>query len=224
MHQVEVTPALLLAMWSSGLAGAAALVSSWRIVGPGYGWLAAGVVAVVGGATAVAAGSALGVVASLAALVAGFLARNQLAATVLFALSALGLLGVAVPDGGIVPSITGAVFLGAITAEMMLGHWFLVAPKLPRWALQRLDLIAGAGLVADVVVLAALGAFRADDGVMIAALVALSAMTALLVAAVWFSLRETGYSGVMAATGLSYLGVLTALGTAVVGRMLVAGL
>ena len=59
---------------------------------------------------------------------------------------------------------------------------------------------------------------------MIAAMVALSGMTAILVAAVWFSLRETGYSGVMAATGLSYLGVLTAFGAAVVGRQLVAGL
>ena len=90
--------------------------------------------------------------------------------------------------------------------------------------MQRLDLIAAIGFGADVVVVAALGAFGADDGVMIAAMVALAAMTALLVAAIWFSLRETGYSGVMAATGLSYLGVLTALGTAVAGRLLVAGL
>ena len=221
---MEVTPALVLAMWSSGLAGGAALVSSWRIVGPGYSWLAAAVVAVVGGATAVAAGSPLGVVASLAAVVAGIAARNQSLTTALFALAGLGLLGVAVPDGGVIPSITGAILLGGITAEMMLGHWFLVDPRLPRWALQRLALIAGLGLVTDVIVLTALGAFGAGDAVMIAAMVALSAMTALLIAGVWFSLRETGYSGVMAATGLSYLGVLTAFGAAVAGRMLVAGL
>ena len=211
-------------MWSSGLAGGAALVSSWRIVGPGYSWLAAAVVVLVGGATAVAAGSMLGVAASLAALLAGLLARRQSAATALFALAAAGLLAVAIVDGGVLASITGAVFLGGITAEMMLGHWFLVDPRLPRWALQRLDLVAGAGLVTDVIVLAALGAFGADDGVMIAAMVALSALTALLVAGVWFSLQETGYSGVMAATGLSYLGVLTAFGVAVVGRLLVAGM
>lgn len=199
-------------------------MSFWRVVGPGYGWLSAGVVAIVGGATAVAAGSALGVAASVAALVAGFLARNRLAATTLFALAGLGLLSVAFGDGGVIPSITGAVLLGGISSEMMLGHWFLIDPQLPRWALQRLALIAAVGLGADVIVLAALGAFGAEDGVMIAALAALSVMTALLVAGVWFSLRETGYSGVMAATGLSYLGVLTALGTTVVGRMLVAGL
>ena len=59
---------------------------------------------------------------------------------------------------------------------------------------------------------------------MIGALVALSVMTGLLVVAVWFSLKEPSYSGVMAATGLSYLGVLTTFGVVVVGRLLVAGL
>ena len=71
--------------------------------------------------------------------------------------------------------------------------------------------------------MAVAGAFGAGDGVMIAAYVALAVLTGLLVAAVWFSLRETGYSGVMAATGLSYLGVLTSFGVVVVGRLLVAG-
>lgn len=199
-------------------------MSYWGIVGRGYNWLSAGVVAAVGGATAVAAGSPLGVAASISALLAGFVVRRRLVTTGLFALAGLGLVGIAFADGGVIPSITGAVFLGGITAEMMLGHWFLVDPRLPRWALQRLDLIAGIGLGADVIVLAALGAFSAGDGVMIAAMAALSFMTGLLVVAVWFSLHETGYSGVMAATGLSYLGLLTAFGTAVVGRMLVAGM
>ncbi len=52
----------------------------------------------------------------------------------------------------------------------------------------------------------------------------LAVMTALPVVAVWFSLREPTYSGVMAATGLPYLGVLTAFGVVVVGGLLVAGL
>jgi hypothetical protein len=42
-------------------------------------------------------------------------------------------------------------------------------------------------------------------------------------AMVWSSLGEAGYSGVMAATGLSYLAVLTAAGAAVIGRLLVDG-
>ena len=47
--------------------------------------------------------------------------------------------------------------------------------------------------------------------------------SALLMVGVWLALAETGYSGVMAATGLSYLAVLTALGAAVLGRLLVSG-
>ena len=76
----------------------------------------------------------------------------------------------------------------------------------------------------DVIAVTALGAFGAGDGVLAAAVIALTVMTALLIAAVWFSLREPGYSGVMAATGLSYLGLLTTFGVVVVGRLLVAGL
>ncbi len=48
----------------------------------------------------------------------------------------------------------------------------------------------------------------------------LTLVSALLVAGVSFALREPFYSGVMAATGLSYLAVLTAFGVVVVGRLL----
>jgi hypothetical protein len=37
------------------------------------------------------------------------------------------------------------------------------------------------------------------------------------------ALREPGYPAVMAATGLSYLAVLTTMATVVLGRVLVAG-
>ncbi|MCP4305920.1 MAG: hypothetical protein GY926_07915 [bacterium] len=111
-----------------------------------------------------------------------------------------------------------------MTSEMLLGHWLLVNPRLPRWALQRLALAAGAGLALDLAVVAALGAFGAGDSVMIGALVALASMTALLVAAAWFSLKEQGCSGAMAATGLFCLGVLTTYGVVVFDRLLVAGL
>lgn len=221
---MEVTPALILAMWTAGMAGGAAVVSQWGIVGPGYGWLTSAVITIAGGVTALAGGSPIGVLATLAALVAGLMARRQRIAAVLFAVAALGFLAVAVPDGGFFAAISGSVLLGGMTSEMLLGHWFLVDPQLPRWALQRLGVVAGIGLVAEVVVVVALGAFGSSDTVMIAALAALAAMTALLVAAVWFSLKETGYSGVMAATGLSYLGVLTTFGVVVVGRLLVEGL
>ncbi len=221
---MEVTPGLVLAMWTAGLAGGAAAVSYWAIVGPGYSWLLSGVVVVIGGASALAGDLVIGVAASLAALFAGVFARRHRRAAGLFAVAAIGYLAIAIDEGGVVTAITGTLLLGAMTSEMLLGHWFLVDPQLPRWALQRLDLAVGVGLVADLAALAALGAFGADDTVMIAALGALAIMTGLLAAGVWFSLREPAYSGVMAATGLSYLGVLTAFGVVVVGRLLVAGL
>ncbi len=206
------------------MAGGAAAVSYSGIVGPGYNWLLSAVVVVVGGATALAGDVTIGLIATGAALFAGILGRRQLPAAALFGAAAIGHLSVAMGEGGIMPAVTGTLLLGAMTGEMLLGHWFLVDPQLPRWALQRLDLAAGAGVVADVAVIATLGAFGAGDGVMIAALVALAVMTGLLVTGVWFSLKEPTYSGVMAATGLSYLGVLTAFGVTVVGRLLVAGL
>ncbi len=221
---MDVTPALILAMWTAGLAGGGAIVSNWAIVGPGYNWLLSAVVVVIGGATALAGNVPVGLIATAAALAAGVFARRHQVAAGFFAAAAVGHLVVAVTEGGVVQAVTGTVVLGAITSEMLLGHWFLVDPQLPRWALQRLDLVAGGGLLADIVVIGALGAFGAGDAVMLGALAALVLMTALLVAAVWFSLREPAYSGVMAATGLSYLGVLTAFGVIVVGRLLIAGL
>ena len=221
---MEVTPGLILAMWASGMAGGSAVVSHWAIVGAGYSWRTAAVVALVGGATVVAAGPGYAMAATGAALLAGIFARRRHLTTLLFALSGLGFLVVATRDGGVIPAFTGTIVLGGMTSEMMLGHWFLIDPKLPRWALQRLDLVAAIGLVLDLAVVATMGGFGADDGVLIAAMVALSAMTGVLTVAVWFSLREPGYPGVMAATGLSYLGVLTTFGVVVVGRLLLAGL
>lgn len=206
------------------MAGGAAVVAYWTIVGPGYSWLLSSVVVAVGGATALAGDVAIGVVATVAALAAGVAARRNQLAAALFAIAGIGNLAVAVGEAGLVQAVTGTALLGGMTSEMLLGHWFLVDPQLPRRALRRLDVVAGVGLVSDLAVMAALGAFASGDGVMIGALVALAAMTALLVVAVWFSLREPTYSGVMAATGLSYLGVLTAFGVVVVGRLLVAGL
>ncbi|NND02025.1 MAG: hypothetical protein HKN91_04500, partial [Acidimicrobiia bacterium] len=132
------------------------------------------------------------------------------------------LLAAGMVDSGVVPLVTGAVFLGFDTTEMMLGHWFLVDPTLPRWSLNRLAIIGGAGLVADVIFLTLAGAGTGGTGdpVLGMAYIALTVMTALLLVGVYLSLREPSYTGVMAATGLSYLAVLVAFGVAVVGRML----
>jgi len=70
-----------------------------------------------------------------------------------------------------------------------------------------------------------LGVFPWAEGDLVVGLgfVLAALTTAALMAMVWFSLGEPGYSGVMAATGLSYLATLTAIGAAVVGRLLLGG-
>ena len=82
---------------------------------------------------------------------------------------------------------------------------------------------AGTGLLIDVGFLIAEGAlsWQSGDEVLGWAFVALSVMTMLLVVAVSLALREPFYTAVMAATGLSYLAVLTTFGAVVLGRMLV---
>ncbi|MDH5423260.1 MAG: hypothetical protein OEY55_15775, partial [Acidimicrobiia bacterium] len=85
--------------------------------------------------------------------------------------------------------------------------------------LKRLDLVAALALVADGVLLLLAGA--TVGSVVGWAFIALAAMSTLLMVGVWFSLKEPAYAGVMAATGLSYLAVLTALGATVAGRSMI---
>jgi hypothetical protein len=179
------------------------------------------------GAGALAFDPGPGVIAGLVFLGASaFVAGRPLALAATFAISAAGFFMAALSVGAGLPTLTGAVTLGAVTNEMLLGHWYLVDPRLPRWALKSLDGAAMVGLVADFGILAGRGALTwgADAFVVGWAFVALALMSALLITAVWFALREPGYNGVMAATGLSYLAILTVIGATISGRSLtVAG-
>jgi hypothetical protein len=99
---------------------------------------------------------------------------------------------------------------------MLLGHWFLVDPKLPRWPLRRLAYFGIAGIAAEGVRVALL-----QDGSLIApplVLALLAAFGVVLMVGVLFSLRVKSYTGVMAATGLSYLATITALAVAIISR------
>ena len=211
-------------MWASGLAAGGALVAWWDVVRKGYTWLAGAVAALVAVALALVSSSPWAWVGVVAAVAAALLAGNRLAASGALAVAAIVLVIAGLTEGSILPLLTGAIFLGGVTSEMMLGHWFLVDPQLPRWTLTALAWIGGGGLVADAALLVAngFGGRFGDDPIMGWAYVALAAMTALLVIAVVFALKEPSYTGVMAATGLSYLATLTAFGAAVAGRMVVA--
>ena len=125
------------------------------------------------------------------------------------------------PSVGPLATLTSALALGGVTAEMMLGHWYLVDPRLPRAALRNLALVAIAGLAFDGLLMVYLG--PAGGGAWIAYAVLVLTSVALM-AGVIAALRYPAYSGVMAATGLSYLAVLTTLGATFLGRALVAGM
>ena len=224
---MDLSPALILLTWVAGIAAGGAVVAWWRVVGPGYLWLTGGVVAVIGGLGALAGGGRIAWLAVAVTVAGTVAARMRTAASAAFAVAAI-LYAASVWEGEAVAVAllgTGILFLGGISTEMLLGHWFLVDPTLPRWTLNALDAVAAVGLILEVTVVTLAGAlvFTGPDGVYGMVYVAMAGFCVLLMAGVWGSLREPRYSGVMAATGLSYLAVLVAFGVATIGRSLVGG-
>jgi hypothetical protein len=219
--QTIADPRLILLAWASGLAFVAGAVSLSRIVGTGFSWLAAGVAAVVGLAGALAAGAWWARI-GLAALIVGIIwARNQSFAGVLFLLAGLCYLVEATLFSGVISAVTATMALGGVTGEMMLGHWYLIDPRLPRSALRNLAIAGIAGLVAEATLQLGLGI---DFGGGALGFWVLAITSIVLMVAVIAALRYPAYSGVMAATGLSYLALLTTLGAVFVGRAMAAGL
>jgi hypothetical protein len=214
-------PRLILAAWAAGLALAAAFVAATRVVGPGFVWLTAGTSGLVGLPGVMGEGATwarLGFFALVAGLI--WAHRGRVAGAALVLASLAYLVGAAIP-GGWLPSLTATAALGGVTGEMMLGHWYLVDPRLPRWTLRTLAVVGLVGLAFDGVMLWMVGL---PGGGAVIAFWVLLATSLVLMAAVLGALRQPAYSGVMAATGLSYLAVLTTLGAVFLGRALVAGL
>ena len=152
------------------------------------------------------------------------------------AIGLVGLIAAGVGAGGndfvaVVRTVVGAVFLGAITDAMLLGHWYLVQPGLPRGLLNELVSVTKYVLPVEVAaMLLPTGMFSVwagtvDDGyngllgwfwgVCALGTIALCVVTRA-------ALRERYYSAVMAATGLLYLAILTAFGTDLVARAVLA--
>ena len=209
-------PVLLLSMWAAGLAATAAIVAYWDIVGRGYLWLTGSVAALIGLATAF--DSPIGLAGVVLTLLAVVLADRRIVAAMLFVVGAAAFLFVAADLDGWLPAVAGSLALGGITGEMMLGHWFLIDPQLPRWSLRALDVAGGVGILAEVAIAGGRGTLRPPTDLFGFAYLALALTSVLLAVGVWYSLREKGYEGVMAATGLSYLATLTVLGVAFLGR------
>ena len=128
-------------------------------------------------------------------------------------------------------TVVGAAFLGSVTDAMLLGHWYLVQPGLARGPL--LELVRWVEIVWPFEILVMLwptGMVSVLDGTIddgYAGLlgwfwVACAITTIVLVVVTRAALRERAYSAVMAATGLLYLAILTAFGTDLVARAVLA--
>ena len=149
-----------------------------------------------------------------------------LLAVLLGALAAGGPAGLAVAR-----TLVGALFVGAVTSAMLLGHWYLVQPGLARGPLlEMLRAAAVLWLPSVVVMLWPTGMVSVlngtiDDGyngLLGWFWVGCTALTILLVGVARAALRERQYSAVMAATGLVYLAIVTAFGQDLVARILLA--
>jgi hypothetical protein len=226
-----------------------------EVVGVGYGWLLRGVYGVMGvitlllearsdhsgaGHALAMAGTGALVAATLVAFGTSWFRRADapraphVLDVVAPAFGFLALLGLAGVTGGAywlaaVRLLTGALFLGAVTDAMLLGHWYLVQPGLSRRPLEELVTLCLYVWPVEIVALClppgmigVLGG-SVDDGYggLLGWMWAVSALTTIvLVYVTKLALREQYYSAVMAATGLLYLAILTAFGTDVVARAL----
>ncbi len=225
------------------------------VVGIGYSWLLRGVYGVMGvialllevrsdhsgaGHVVAIAGSAALVLTTLVAFGISYARRTRDARgpmvldVIAPAVGAVGLLGLAAVTGGAywlaaVRLVAGALFLGAVTDAMLLGHWYLVQPGLSRAPLEELVRVCLYVWPIEVIALCLppgmIGVLSGsvDDGYggLLGWMWVVSALTTLVL--VWvtrLALREQYYSAVMAATGLLYLAILTAFGTDVVARAL----
>lgn len=129
-------------------------------------------------------------------------------------------------------TLAGAAFLGAVSDAMLLGHWYLVQPGLARGPLLELVRLTGLVWPFEVALLlvpigmASVWSGSIDDGYggMLGWFWAACAITTIvLVFVTRAALKERYYSAVMAATGLLYLAILTAFGTDLVARAVLAG-
>ena len=148
----------------------------------------------------------------------------------------IGLLAAAVDAGGdtwvaIARTLVGAAFIGALSDAMLLGHWYLTQPGLPRvllnelvgvlawlWPLQVVVMLLPTGMIAVLT-----GSVDDGWGGMLGWMWLLCSITTIILIFVTrAALRERYYSAVMAATGLLYLAILTGFGMDVVPRAILA--
>ncbi len=243
---IRLDAATVLLQWATG-----GLFFLWwttrrHEIGRGYGWLLRGTFAALA-AGSVGAGlatetllvretAAIGVVVAALATIRRRDPRWDLLAPVIGAVGVVVAAVDAAQGAGDVAVnlarvVVGTVFLGAVSDSMLLGHWYLVQPGLPRTILNELVTVMRVLTPIEIaVMLLPTGMWSVlvgtvDDGwggTLGWFWVACGVTTVVLVEVTRLALRERSYSAVMAATGLLYLAILTAFGTDLVARAVLA--
>ena len=125
---------------------------------------------------------------------------------------------------GLLAPPLGALALGGLDAAMLLGHWYLVTPKLPTGPLQNASLIVVAAVVLQLVVVLAT-VMRGDlsgttqTGLVVAIGIRIGVglvMTLVVALAAWWTARMNTQSS----TGLLYVGLGSALAGEISARVL----
>ena len=151
-------------------------------------------------------------------------------------IGAIGLIAAALDAGGnpavaLARTLVGAAFIGAISDAMLLGHWYLTQPGLPRVLLNEMVAALKWLWPAEVVVMLLPTGMIAvlngtvDDGwggMLGWMWLMCSITTIVLIFVTQAALKERAYSAVMAATGLLYLAILTGFGMDIVPRAILA--
>ena len=243
---IRLDAATVLLQWSTGGLFFLWFTTRRHEIGRGYGWLIR-ITYLVIAAGAVAAGIATDVLpvrevsaAAVAVVSLATVMRRDVRLDIVA--PAIGLVGVVAgaldAAGGagdtavsLLRAVVGTFFLGAVSDAMLLGHWYLVQPGLPRKILNELVVTVRWLLPFQVaVMLLPTGMFSVfgdsvDDcwgGMLGWFWLACAVTTAVLIEVTIRALKERSYSAVMAATGLMYLAILTAFGTDLVARAVLA--
>lgn len=243
---IRLDAATVLLQWASGGLFFLWFTTRRHEIGAGYGWLLRGTFAALA-AGGVAAGIATDVLVmrEAASIVVALVSiatirrKNPRWDLVAPVVGMVGVIFAAVDaaNGGseiavsVVRVVVGAAFLGAVSDAMLLGHWYLVQPGLPRSILGEivtaLRWITPCEIVAMLVPTGMVSVLNGsiDDGwngTLGWFWVACAVTTVVLTEVTRLALRERSYSAVMAATGLLYLAILTAFGTDLVARAVLA--
>ncbi len=243
---IRLDAATVLLQWATGGLFFLWFTTRRYTIGAGYGWLLRGTYATIA-AGGVAAGIAVDFVAvrdvaAIALIVVALVTvkrKNPMWDLPAPLIGLIGIIAASIDSASgfsdtvvsLIRIVVGAAFLGAISDAMLLGHWYLVQPGLPRkllndlvnvtlWLLplETIALLLPTGMISVL-------NGSVDDGwngtlgwFWVACVVTTGALGFVTKAA----LKERSYSAVMAATGLMYLAILTAFGTDLVARAVLA--